>query len=465
MNVFISYSSVEIEKAHFIASVLEKNKISVWIAPECIPAGSNYTREIPKAIRGCDVFLLLLSDHAQDSFWVSAEVETALKNEKVVIPFVIENCSIRDEFDFMLSRYQRIEAYDKQAEALESLVRRIKGITNNRTVDVEIDLSEDKSSATVRKVADNGAVYEGDFINNNMTGYGKLTWKEGTVYEGDFINGVRTGKGKLKWTDGGHYEGDFLNNLRHGKGKHTWASGITYEGDYTDDEITGWGITRWTDGGYYVGDHVKGLREGRGEYHGNIVIKGEWKNNDLYNGEYYDRSGNVTSIYKNGVETKVEKKINPVEKPLYDDVVVLPQKLPSDAVRTDYKNSWCIGRKVNGNYEGYCEYTWESGNKYQGNMVKGLFEGMARMTWAGGNGTIYEGEYKNDKRTGWGKLTWSDGSTHTGEFVNGKREGRGEYRGKTFVKRGTWKDDKFSDGTEYALDGKIRATYKNGKKI
>ena len=31
-------------------------------------------------------------------------------------------------------------------------------------------------------------------------------------------------------------------------------------------------------------------------------------------------------------------------------------------------------------------------------------DGKGKMTWA--DGTIYEGEYKNDKKNGFGTLTW-----------------------------------------------------------
>ena len=126
--VFISYSTADANEAYLIKSVLEKNGVDTWMAPESIPAGSNYTKEIPKAISECSVFLLVLSDSAQKSVWVSAEVERAFKCSKIIMPFVIENCALQDDFDFLLSRSQRITAYEKKADALENLVIRIKSL-------------------------------------------------------------------------------------------------------------------------------------------------------------------------------------------------------------------------------------------------------------------------------------------------------------------------------------------------
>lgn len=125
-DVFISYSSKEYDKANHVRDVLKRNGISTWMAPDSIPGGSNYTKEIPKAIRECKVFLLILSQKAQGSVWVPAELEQAFKNEKLIIPFAVENCPLGDEFDFLLSRSQRIEAYEKNTDAMEKLVNTIK---------------------------------------------------------------------------------------------------------------------------------------------------------------------------------------------------------------------------------------------------------------------------------------------------------------------------------------------------
>ena len=42
------------------AQIVEENGFTVWMAPKSILAGSDYATEIPKAIKGCSVFLLIL---------------------------------------------------------------------------------------------------------------------------------------------------------------------------------------------------------------------------------------------------------------------------------------------------------------------------------------------------------------------------------------------------------------------
>ena len=129
-QVFISYKSEDFQEADLVRSVLEENGISCWMAPKSIPAGGDYTEAIPVAIDMCKVFVLVLSEEAQKSRWISAETERAFKSETTIIPFAIENCKLSNKFDFLLSMCQRIEAFEKQSNAFEELVNRIKCIVN-----------------------------------------------------------------------------------------------------------------------------------------------------------------------------------------------------------------------------------------------------------------------------------------------------------------------------------------------
>jgi len=128
-KVFISYSSKDYAQAESVRNILERNDIKCWMAPRDIPGGSNYTREIPVAIRECQVFVLILSDNAQGSHWVLKELDTAVNNGKVILPFMLEECQLNDEFNFLLTGAQRYEAYQKKSEAMETLIRRIQAVS------------------------------------------------------------------------------------------------------------------------------------------------------------------------------------------------------------------------------------------------------------------------------------------------------------------------------------------------
>lgn len=129
-DVFISYSSREYPEAETLRRTLVENGISCWMAPDSIPGGSNYTKEIPVAIRKCPVFVLVLSEWAQASHWVLKELDAAVSHGKVILPFMLKNFTLSDEFSFLLSGTQWYPAYQDADAELEKMIDRIKSITS-----------------------------------------------------------------------------------------------------------------------------------------------------------------------------------------------------------------------------------------------------------------------------------------------------------------------------------------------
>ena len=120
-TVFVSYSSKNIEVANYIVSRLQKLNISYWKAPEMIPAGSSYAKEIPRAIQNCQIVLLVLSKASQESIWVEKEIDSAICNRKVIIPFQIEEMELNDTFRFYLNNVQTVMYYQDKEEAFKML--------------------------------------------------------------------------------------------------------------------------------------------------------------------------------------------------------------------------------------------------------------------------------------------------------------------------------------------------------
>lgn len=129
-DVFISYSSKDCDKVYTVKHVLENNSISCWMAPQSIPTGSSYAKEIPVAIRNCKVFLLMITSKSQESQWVSKELSVALSERKCVIPFVIEDCILTDMFNFFLTDVQRYYAFELESTHLKDLIEKIRSECN-----------------------------------------------------------------------------------------------------------------------------------------------------------------------------------------------------------------------------------------------------------------------------------------------------------------------------------------------
>lgn len=130
-DVFISYSTKNQFEADLVKRVVKTNGFSCWMAPESIPIGSNYAKEIPAGIRDARVVVLILSRVAQESIWVTREIDLAVSFGKVIIPFAVEDCALKDAYNFYLAGLERVEAYQRRSEALELLTRRIGVIVGN----------------------------------------------------------------------------------------------------------------------------------------------------------------------------------------------------------------------------------------------------------------------------------------------------------------------------------------------
>ena len=129
-HVFISYSSKEKDIARETKKILETNDIKCWMAPDSIE--NTYTKDIPIAIGNSSAVVLLLSKASQESKWVPSEIENAVSKNVPVIPFHIDKSPLNEEFNFMLSRSQRIQAYERLSDAYEELISRIKKLTSQK---------------------------------------------------------------------------------------------------------------------------------------------------------------------------------------------------------------------------------------------------------------------------------------------------------------------------------------------
>ena len=80
-----------------------------------------------------------------------------------------------------------------------------------------------------------GAIYQGDWKDNNKHGQGNLTYPNGDKYEGIWENDkLKDGKVKKTYDDTGDiYEGDWKHDKRHGKGKYTCC--LLYTSDAADE--------------------------------------------------------------------------------------------------------------------------------------------------------------------------------------------------------------------------------------
>ena len=139
-DVFISYhekSSGDLVKQ--IADTLESEGISCWYAKRDLPPGGKFADYIPKEIRSCKVFLLVLNEGSNHSEHVKSETNLAFrrvnKQEQItLVPFKVDNCVLDDDVDYYLSRFNIANGNPADAQSIWNLAERISRILNVETL-------------------------------------------------------------------------------------------------------------------------------------------------------------------------------------------------------------------------------------------------------------------------------------------------------------------------------------------
>jgi len=109
-HVFISYSTKDSDAAFAACSFLESNGISCWIAPRNIPPAMQFPEAIVQGIRNASMVLLMASKDSLASNQVGNEIVQAGALRKAILPFLIGDVEIPDNFAYYIGGTQWIEA-------------------------------------------------------------------------------------------------------------------------------------------------------------------------------------------------------------------------------------------------------------------------------------------------------------------------------------------------------------------
>ena len=111
-SAFISHASGDRVTASRICADLEATGFRCWIAPRDVRPGRDYASEIISGIEASKAFVLVLSDDANRSPFVQAEVERAYSKGKPVFPIRIEEVLPSRSLELFVSTKHWIDAWD-----------------------------------------------------------------------------------------------------------------------------------------------------------------------------------------------------------------------------------------------------------------------------------------------------------------------------------------------------------------
>jgi len=256
--------------------------------------------------------------------------------------------------------------------------------------------------------------YEGAYAGGMPNGFGKKEYTD-AVFEGEWTDGKRNGRGKLTWNAGGQWEGEYQND-RFWDGSGTVyikdSDGVTlrYEGEYKNGKRNGFGKMRYTDSSY-EGQWVDNMRSGPGK----LIWDngGQWEG-DFQNDIPWEGSGTIYSKDSNGFTLRYEGEYKNGKRNGFG--------------KREYARCVFEGQWVDGTRNGPGKLTWNDGGQWEGDFKD-------NSPW-NGSGTIYiqksneerlrfDGEHKDGKRTGFGKMQYPD-CVYEGQWVNDQRQGSGK---------------------------------------
>lgn len=90
LKAFISYSTKDKSLAGDVKETLGEYGIEAFLAHEDIRPSAAWITTIQAELRGCDLFLPLLTDHFRKSEWTGQEVGMALALEKLIVPLRVD---------------------------------------------------------------------------------------------------------------------------------------------------------------------------------------------------------------------------------------------------------------------------------------------------------------------------------------------------------------------------------------
>ncbi len=117
-RAFISYATESQTAAETAYALLNESGVSCWMASQDIPPTESWIKAIMEAIKSCDVLILFLCAHANDSKHVLTEVERAFHYDKKILTVVLENITPRVDFEYLLSLHQWLDASTSSVEAV-----------------------------------------------------------------------------------------------------------------------------------------------------------------------------------------------------------------------------------------------------------------------------------------------------------------------------------------------------------
>src|SRR4051812_15764710 len=101
--LFLSYASVDRERALAITNALEGHGVLVWIDRKSIAGGASWSAEVVEGIKGCAALVVLISPASVGSRNVQQEIQLAWENDREFLPLILEQAPLPSSMEYALA--------------------------------------------------------------------------------------------------------------------------------------------------------------------------------------------------------------------------------------------------------------------------------------------------------------------------------------------------------------------------
>jgi hypothetical protein len=155
-EVFVSYSNKDKPVADAVVTGLESEGIRCWFAPRDVTPGTSWGQAIVDAIEASSIMVIILSENSNNSRQVSREVERAVADDVIIIPFRIENITPTGAMAYFLSSEHWLDALtpplEKHIKKLVSTVKLFLSGGDNSVVKEHLTAPTTRSSTQSRRL-------------------------------------------------------------------------------------------------------------------------------------------------------------------------------------------------------------------------------------------------------------------------------------------------------------------------
>lgn len=132
MDIFISYSSKDVQIVKRVCEALSAHSFSYWVSYENHDFGNKYAETIIEKIEECKIFTVFISHNSNLSTHVINEINSAVMRDKTIVPVLLEDIKLSPAMEYYLASNHYIRNTDDN-DFIVQLIDRIAGLLGTQT--------------------------------------------------------------------------------------------------------------------------------------------------------------------------------------------------------------------------------------------------------------------------------------------------------------------------------------------